>query len=175
MTHDRPPPREPRTIADTRGTTELPIWVLAVLEPADSGPVALVGIEPVGETLYGQLHSRMRRAGFGQLNTRAWNTATWALSPTAAIDVVRGDLVRITTGQSSVYTAGPMPVSDRWLQAARARRALIALIKPGTVAGVDDDDTKIARLGDLAATRQLLGAMAPVRFDLPVTRPAVTS
>lgn len=150
----------------------LPIWLLAVLGPPSGGSVALVAIEPTSDDLFDALHKRMRRGGFSQVTEREWHTGAWGLSRTAAIDVVGGDLIRVTTGAASVYTGGPMPVTPRWLEAARARRALVALLPPGTLAGTEDAEAKKDRIGELAASRQLLGTMAPVRFDLPVSRPA---
>lgn len=151
---------------------EAPIWLLAVLEPARrDGPVAMVAIEPTTAELFDALTTRMRAGGFAAVSRQEWERVRWGRSRTAAVDVVGGDLIRITTGQTSVYTGGPMPVTEAWMSAARRGRALVALLVPGTLAGAPADADKHERVAGLTSTGQLLGTMAPVRFDLPVRRP----
>jgi hypothetical protein len=159
-------------VVDTRHAGgDAPIWLLAVVE-VSSGPTAMVAIEPQTAEVYEHVHTRMRRGGFTKVTRREWDTSTWALSTTAAVDVVHGDLVRITTGAASIYTAGPMPVSAGWLEAARCRRVLVALVVPGTLGLDGTSEQKQQRLADLVDRRQLVGTMAPARFNLPVRRPS---
>lgn len=158
-------------VVDTRLGGNAPIWLLGVLDTR-GGPTALVAIEPTTDEMHGTLSDRMRRGGFARVTLPEWNTGWWGLSRTAAVDVVRGDLVRITTGQASIYTGDTMPVTDRWLEAARARRACVALLVPGTLDGATDVADRQRRVAALVPGRRLLGTMAPVRFDLDVRRPA---
>lgn len=149
-----------------------PYWLLAVLGDGD-GSTPLVAIQPATQSMYDDVAIRLRRARFGRITGRDWRAGVWPVSPTSALDVVRRDLVRVTTGQASLYRVDTHPVTPMWMSAARERRALVALLPvatfdrpPATV------DAGLDRLRDLADERQLLGAMAPVRFDLPVRRPA---
>lgn len=161
------------TTFDTRGSGDAPpIWLVSVIEAGRSGPTAMLGIEPQTDELYGHIRDRMRRGGFRKVTHREWNTATWGLSLTAAVDVVRGDLVRVTTGATSIYTASRCPVTDTWMNAARTRRVLVALLPAGTLGDDLTDDEKQGRVADLVGRRELLGTMAPARFNMPVHRPS---
>lgn len=148
-----------------------PFWLIAVLGAGD-GSTPVVAIQPATDDTYAGVATRFKRAGYGRITRREWESAAWPLSPTSAVDVVRGDLIRITTGTASIYTSTACPVTPMWTSAARERRALVALVPVGEFATDEmTTDEGLSRLAVLAGSRLLLGAMAQVRFDLPVSRP----
>ncbi|MEV4122882.1 hypothetical protein [Micromonospora sp. NPDC049645] len=149
-----------------------PFWLLAVLGDRE-GSTPVVGIQPGRPEQHEQVAVRLRRVGFRPVTGRDWNMAVAPISPTSAVDVVRGDLVRITTGAASVYTDRPNPVTPQWISAARERRALVVLVPSGTYGdGEWVTEPGLDRLAVLAGRRELLAGLAAVRFDLPVQRPA---
>jgi hypothetical protein len=149
-----------------------PFWLLGVVGIGD-GSTPVVAIQPATEETHRGVLQRFRRAGYGRISTREWDTATWPLSPTSALDVVGGDLIRVTTGTASIYTAQPVSVTPMWVSAARERRALVGLVPAGSFETEQmTTEEGLAQLGELAGRRVLVGAMAQVRFDMPISRPA---
>lgn len=152
-----------------------PYWLLAVLGDRD-GSTPVVGIQPASPDTHAAVATRLRRVGFTRVTGRDWGMALAPISLTSALDVVRGDLVRLTTGTASVYTDRPTGVTPQWTSAARERRALVALVPPGTyAAGEWTTDAGLDQLAALATRRELLAGFAAVRFDKPVQRPGVRS
>lgn len=154
--------------------SDLPRWLVIVMGQDEQLAHAALVIEPASMDAYSQLRRRMRSAGFNRITGHAYSTLTWPYAAHAAVDVVKGNLIRITTGQSSIYAghadAPPFPLTARWIASARARRVLVGLVRPGAL--VDGDD--VARQGallDAVDGGLLLGASARARFDLPVSRP----
>lgn len=153
---------------------DLPRWLVIVMGQDEQLAHSALVIEPATSEMYTQLRRRMRAGGFNRITHHAYQTLTWPYAAHAAVDVVNGALVRITTGMASVYAgtaaAPPFPLTSRWIASARARRTLVGLVPPGSLA--DGDDTvKQAALVDAVEDGLLLGASARARFDLPVSRP----
>lgn len=143
-------------------------WVMAVAGIGD-GSTAMLAMQPDDRDQHKQVAIRLRRAAFARIGRYSFERGAWPLSASSAVDVVHRRVVRVTTGQASLYAAGPLEATPMWLSAARERRALVALVPPGTFdpdAAVPSADDGLAALSALAAGNGLLGALAVVRFDV---------
>lgn len=152
----------------------VPRWLVIVMGQEEQAPHAALVIEPVTPDMWQQLRKRMRATGFNRITPHHWNTLTWPYSATSALDIVDGDLIRLTTGMSSIYTGDArsprFELTPRWLAAARSRRVLVGLVPPDTLAG-ENDEQRQRSLRHAVDVGALTGGTARARFDLPVTRP----
>src|SRR5512142_3434646 len=132
------------------------------------GSTPLVAVQPLDDDLHEQIATRLRRGGWRRVSAAEWSRQAWPVAPAGAVDVVGGQLVRITTGTASLYCADDFPLTPMWISAGRERRALVALVPPGTY--TEDEasapEPAVDLLGQAAAARRLLAALAVVRFDV---------
>lgn len=150
---------------------EKPIWLLVVFgDPADPRP--FLAVQPATAEHYDAIRERFLAGWFTPVSLRQWNARMWPRAPRAAVDVVRGDLVRITTGEASIYTTDAMQVPPLWFTTAQHRHALVALLPLGTLTDDSDDDASKAAIEQAVGRGEVYGAAVRVRFDMPVRRPA---
>ena len=147
-------------------------WLMAVIEQRGER-IPLVAIQPDVAEHYEHARTRLVKAGFGRLSLAEWERAAWPWSPTTAVDVAQGKLIRFTNGTTSFYCGTAQEVGPQWLQAGVERgRALVMLLPSGWVS--PEDAEKLSerpellpeRAGEAAAQRKLLAATGGFRVDL---------
>lgn len=141
------------------------LWLFTVLEQRGDR-LPMVALQPSDEAVYQGVRARLARVGFARLSKAEWMRGSWPWSPSTAVDVAQGRLVRFTDGDSSFYNANAPQVQPSWIAAGEARgRALVVLLPAGWV----EPDLKLEDLKDraelAAASRRLWAATGRFRVD----------
>lgn len=150
-----------------------PTWVLTVAEYR-SVQTAMIVLQPADQNIYDAALARFRRAGWQRVTQPEYDQAMWSPVSSGYVDVVQQHLIRVTAGPSSFYTGQIIPISDRWRDAAVARRVAVALVPIRTFSADEPDGPTVpGRLGvlrDLALNQRLYIGLAQARFgEMPTT------
>lgn len=152
-------------------THESDHWLLLTLAAHGRRlPVLVVVIDNMAD--FKAAAARCSAARFTTISRHEWKTGKFPISTTAAVDVVKNQLVRFTTGMASFYAADDVDVTPTWMAAGtEAGECLIAIAPPGSLDDFDpaadlflhEADDKLAAL---AGERKILGALGKFRVDV---------
>jgi hypothetical protein len=108
-------------------------WLVAVGQPTPDRQAALLVVQPDRHDDFARASAAVRAAGFTRLGWDDFREGRWPIAPRAYVDLLDGLVRRITTGQLSLVSGGPLQVDPLWMAAARHdRQVLVGVAPPGT-------------------------------------------
>lgn len=145
-------------------------WGFMVSASTAGDTWAAVLMSPEDRVAYAALASRLRAGGLKIVKSPLWGR--FALDATSCmVTVEREHFTQMHTGRSRLLATEAQPMTPLWLAAARRGRVILALLPPGTLAGIkagaeNQADLWGARLDELADHGGLLTGFATV-LDVP--------
>jgi len=113
------------------------MWAFGVLE-RDGEHRAVATVEPHNETQHYEVGRRLKAGGLTAVNKHDWNRFALALSR-CSITVENGMFTEVHTGLTRMLADPPQPLSDRWIEVAKARRPALVIVPPGTMPSIGAD------------------------------------
>ncbi len=140
-------------------------WFVAVVGD-NAGTTPFLIIVPKDAATYEQARGPLRRDGWAHPSLAEWGRGAYTAAPRGVVDVVKGQIVRVSTGPNRCHLFGSAAITPMWCSAARERRALVVLVPHDSMPEPEYVPEAIGvRLAELAAERLVTAALAKVTFD----------